>query len=147
MKGASFSEKKRKLSWDEKSHNIYFNKFSIVVCSFFLFNFLFRGRLWRRLLPWRRTLLQQGPLTWWYMKNILNFFLSVIGGYIICLVLYLVFLMILLNFWTPPSSHFLMFFLSSLSFYTLSLLFFVCLVPWGLFSFLWYKFFKRTLLK
>ncbi len=81
------------------------------------------------------------------MKNILNFFLSVIGGYIICLVLYLVFLMILLNFWTPPSSHFLMFFLSSLSFYTLSLLFFVCFVAWGLFSFLLYKFFNRILLK
>ena len=147
MKGASFSEKKRKLSWDEKSHNIYFNKFSIVVCSFFLFNFLFRGRLWRRLLPWRRTLLQQGPLTWWYMNNILNFFLSVILGYILTLLLMLIFLQILffldssLFDYLSGNRHILM--QTNVSIMVGIAVF----IPWAMVSFVLYKLMKRTILK
>ncbi len=77
------------------------------------------------------------------MKDVINFFLSIIVGYTLTLALVLVFYFIIVDYiWLPPnaSRHLMK---PSVLFVIVTLFF----IPWATISFVMYKFMKRTILK
>jgi len=77
------------------------------------------------------------------MKDVINFFLSIIGGYVLTLVLaLLLYLLIIDHLWLPPnaSRHLMK---PSVLFVIMTLF----IIPWATISFVMYKFMKRTILK
>ena len=81
------------------------------------------------------------------MKNLLNFCLSLVGGLLIYQVLVFILIILLSKFINLPSGTTYMLYLSSLPLYGIALWLVITLGPWIFFSFLLYKFFKRTILK
>ena len=76
------------------------------------------------------------------MKDVINFFLSIIVGYILTLALVLVFYFFIVDYiWLPPnaSRHLMK---PSVLFVIVTLFF----IPWATISFVLYKFMKRTIL-
>jgi len=77
------------------------------------------------------------------MKDVINFFLSIIVGYVLTLALMLVFLFFIIDYiWLPPdaSRHLMK---PSVLFVIVTLF----IIPWATISFVMYKFMKRTILK
>ena len=77
------------------------------------------------------------------MKDVINFFLSIIVGYVLTLALMLVFYFFIVDYiWLPPnaSRHLMK---PSVLFVIVTLFF----IPWATSSFVLYKFMKRTILK
>ena len=77
------------------------------------------------------------------MKDVINFFLSIIVGYVLTLALVLVFYFFIVDYiWLPPnaSRHLMK---PSVLFVIVTLFF----IPWAMTSFVMYKFMKRTILK
>ena len=81
------------------------------------------------------------------MKNLLNFFLSLVGGLLIYQVLVFILIILLSKFINLPSGTTYMLYLSSLPLYGIALWLVITLGPWIFFSILLYKFFKATILK
>jgi len=81
------------------------------------------------------------------MKNLLNFFLSLVGGLLIYQVLVFILIILLSKFINLPSGTTYMLYLSNLPLYGIALWLVITLGPWIFFSFALYKFFKRTILK
>ena len=81
------------------------------------------------------------------MKKLINFFLSLVGGFLIYQVLVFILITLLSNFINLPSGTTFMLYLSSLPLYGIALWLVITLGPWIFFSFFLYKFFKRTILK
>ena len=77
------------------------------------------------------------------MKDVINFFLSIIVGYILTLALALVFCFFIVDYiWLPPnaSRHLMK---PSVLFVIMTLF----IIPWATISFALYKFMKKTTLK
>ena len=81
------------------------------------------------------------------MKNLINFFLSLVGGLLIYQVLVFILIILLSKFINLPSGTTYMLHLSSLPLYGIALWLVITLGPWIFFSILLYKFFKATILK
>ncbi len=81
------------------------------------------------------------------MKNLINFFLSLVGGLLIYQVLVFILIILLSKFINLPSGTTYMLYLSSLPLYGIALWLVITLGPWIFFSILLYKFFKATILK
>ena len=77
------------------------------------------------------------------MKDVINFLLSIIGGYVLTLAIVLLFyLLIIDNLWLPPNAarHLMK---PSVLFVIVTLF----IIPWATISFVMYRFMKRTILK
>ena len=81
------------------------------------------------------------------MKNLINFFLSLVGGLLIYQVLVFILIILLSKFINLPSGTTYMLYLSNLPLYGIALWLVITLGPWIFFSILLYKFFKATILK
>ena len=81
------------------------------------------------------------------MKNLINFFLSLVGGLLIYQVLVFILIILLSKFINLPSGTTYMLYLSSLPLYGIALWLVITLGPWIFFSILLYKFFKQIILK
>ena len=81
------------------------------------------------------------------MKGLLNFCLSLVGGFLIYQVLVFILIILLSKFVNLPSGTTYMLYLSSLPLYGIALWLVITLGPWIFFLILLYKFFKRTILK
>ena len=77
------------------------------------------------------------------MKDVINFFLSIIVGYVLTLALMLVFYFFMVDYiWLPPnaSRHLMK---PSVLFVIMTLF----IIPWATISFALYKYMKKTILK
>ena len=77
------------------------------------------------------------------MKNLINFFLSLVGGLLIYQVLVFILIILLSKFINLPSGTTYMLYLSSLPLYGIALWLVITLGPWIFFSILLYKFLRQ----